>query len=125
MCKWRSFGSEISSHDLRRVPDGVGREDEGTSGEESNGEEELGNERAGSGLGDLVGLEERVGDGLLDTHAGALLVVEDTEGEGEGTGLLLDLGEGGTRGLHLELVVDVRGALVDGGARVLGAGLQC
>lgn len=64
-----------------------------------------------------------MGNSLLDTHARALLVVEGTEGEGEGTRLLLDLREGGTRGLHLELVVDVVGALVDRGTRLVGAGL--
>lgn len=88
------------------------------------GEEELGDNSAGSGLGNLVRLKETVRDSLLDTHARALLVVEGTEGEGEGTGLLLDLREGETRGLHLELVVDVVGTLVNRGASVLRASLH-
>lgn len=61
---------------------------------------------------------------LLDTHAGTLLVVKGAEGEWECSGLLLDLGEGETRGLHLELVVDVAVTLVHGSTRVLGTGLE-
>lgn len=119
---------------LRRVPYWVGREKERAGREESDCEEELGDEGAGRGLGDLVWLEQAwvlgcnisreltVSDSLLDTHACALLVVENTEGEGECTGLLLHLGESSARCLHLELVVDL-GALVDSSTRVLGAGL--
>lgn len=62
-------------------------------------------------------------DSLVDTHTSALLVIERAQGEGEVTGLLLDLGKDGTGSLHLELVVDVVGALVDGRAGWVGLGL--
>ena len=64
-----------------------------------------------------------MGDGLLDTHSGSLLVLESSEGEGESTGLLLDFGEDGSGGLHLQLVVDV-GLLVDRSSRRVGLGLD-
>lgn len=56
---------------------------------------------------------------LADTRSTLGLVLENTESEGESSGLLGDLGEDGTRGLELE-GVGGRGLLVDGGARSVG-----
>ena len=74
-------------------------------------------------LHDIVRLHQTVLDGLLQAHPRALLVLEHTDVEGECAGLLLHVGEHGTRGLHLELIRHVRIALVDGRTRVLNARL--
>jgi hypothetical protein len=86
------------------------------------GEEELGDKRSGGSLHNVVRLEQTVRDGLLDTHPSSLLVVQRSQGEWESSSLLLDLGEHGSRCLHLELVVDV-GLLVDRGPRLVRLGL--
>jgi len=56
---------------------------------------------------------------LADTRSTLGLILENTEGEGESSRLLRDLGEDGARVLELELVGS-RGFLVDGGARSVG-----
>ena len=73
---------------------------------------------------DFVWLDEGVCNGLLETQSRSLLVLQNTDVEGEGTRLLLNLGEDGTGSLHLELVGDGRVFLVDGGTRLLHTSLR-
>ena len=51
--------------------------------------------------------------GLLETHPRFLLVLQDSDVEGEGARLLLNLREDSTGRLHLKLVRDIVIALVD------------
>ena len=112
---------------LRRVPSGAWGKQQWSGREKGDwnqldtrlvpkcltGEEELGNDGSWGGLNNVVWLEQTMGDGLLNTHSCSLLIVQCSEGEWESSGLLLDLGEDGSRSLHLELVVDIS-LFVDG-----------
>lgn len=59
----------------------------------------------------------------MDAQSRLFLILEDTDVEGELAGLLLNLGENGSRGFHLELIFDVGGVLVNAGAGLLGSRL--
>ena len=72
---------------------------------------------------DIVRLDQRMLDCLLETQPRLLLVFENADVEGEGAGLLLHFREDQSRCLHLQLVGDRRVLLVDRGLRVLGTGL--
>lgn len=72
----------------------------------------------------LVRLDQAVLDGFLETHAGALLVVQSADVEGECSGLLLYLREHGAGVLGLQLVCHRGISLEDGGARFLETSLE-
>ncbi|KAI3482100.1 hypothetical protein L1887_55231 [Cichorium endivia] len=104
-------------------PGGGRGEADGALGVDGDGEEDLG----GDGLlvrvlEHVEGGEEAVLPALLDADPRATHVLEALEVEGEGGGLLLDLGEHLSGGLELEQV-GVVGLAVDGSLAVIRAGL--
>ena len=109
---------------LGLVPHWGCADERGTARQESNGEVESSDKGVGGGIYDLVGLDKRVLNSLLQTHTRSLLVLQDADVEGERSSLLLDLREDSTGVLHFELVGDSGITLVDGRPGVFDAGLE-
>lgn len=89
---------------------------------DTDGGEELGNNLAVLLVVDVVRDDETVVLALGKTHSALGGVLENSDGEGEGTGLLLELRVGSSRSLHLQLVSEVS-LLVDGGSGLGGLDL--